>query len=129
MAAAAVTAGDLTPPGAGPRDVPSVGCGRFSAALAADFGGFAAVRWRSWLHRRRPGRHGHLVASDRAGGAGAGAGLGLAAVFRVRRSFLDRYPVHQVGGRDITECWIPAEDLGELNDSMVGPIELAAEYH
>jgi len=47
----------------------------------------------------------------------------------VRRSFLDRYPVRQVGGREITEYWIPAEDLGELNDNIVGLIELAAQYH
>jgi hypothetical protein len=28
-----------------------------------------------------------------------------------------------------TECWIPAEDLDEFNDNVVGLIELAAEYH
>jgi len=57
------------------------------------------------------------------------SGAGYVTRFRVRRSFLDRYPVHQVGGRDIIEYWIPAEDLGELNDNIVGLIELAAEYH
>jgi hypothetical protein len=57
------------------------------------------------------------------------SGAGYVTRFRVRRSFLDRYPVHQVGGRDITEYWIPAEDLGELNDNIVGLIELAAQYH
>ena len=57
------------------------------------------------------------------------SGAGYVTRFRVRRSFLDRYPVHQVGGRDIIEYWIPAEDLGELNDNIVGLIELAAQYH
>jgi hypothetical protein len=42
---------------------------------------------------------------------------------------LDRYPIHQVGGRTILEYWIPAEDLAELNANIVGPIELVAEYH
>jgi hypothetical protein len=48
--------------------------------------------------------------------------------FRVRRSFLDRYQVHQAGGRTILEYWIPAEDLAELNANIVGYIELVAEY-
>ena len=49
--------------------------------------------------------------------------------FRVRRSFLDRYQVHQAGGRTILEYWIPAEDLSELNAIIIGLIELVAEYH
>jgi hypothetical protein len=57
------------------------------------------------------------------------SGSGYVTRFRVRRSFLDRYPIHQVGGQDITEYWIPAEDLAELNANIVGLIELAAEYH
>ncbi|MDR2988042.1 MAG: ADP-ribosylation/crystallin J1 [Nocardiopsaceae bacterium] len=57
------------------------------------------------------------------------SGSGYVTRFRVRQSFLDRYPVHQVGGQDITEYWIPAEDLAELNSNIVGMIELAAEYH
>ena len=47
--------------------------------------------------------------------------------FEVRRSFLDN--VHQVGGQAILEYWIPAEDLPALNASIVGEIELVAEYH
>jgi len=57
------------------------------------------------------------------------SGVGYVTRFHVRRSFLDRYDVHQVGGRDILEYWIPAEDLPEFNDNLVGPIELVAEYH
>ena len=48
--------------------------------------------------------------------------------FRVRRDFLDRYETHQAGGRTIIEYWIPAEDLTELNASIVGRIEVVAEY-
>ena len=36
---------------------------------------------------------------------------------------------HQVGGRAIVEYWIPAEDLAGLNASIVGLIEVTAEYH
>jgi hypothetical protein len=35
----------------------------------------------------------------------------------------------QAGGRTIVEYWIPAEDLAELNASIVGRIEVVAEYH
>ena len=45
------------------------------------------------------------------------------------RSFLDQYEVHQVGGKTILEYWIPAEDLSDLNASIVGTIEVTAEYH
>lgn len=49
--------------------------------------------------------------------------------FRVRRSFLNRYEVHQVGGRTIPEYWIPAEDLAEFNANIVETIEVVARYH
>lgn len=57
------------------------------------------------------------------------SGSGYVTRFRVRRSFLDRYEIHQVGGRTILEYWIPAGDLAELNANIVGCIELVAEYH
>jgi hypothetical protein len=56
------------------------------------------------------------------------SGAGYVTRFRVRRSFLDRYEVHQVGGQTILEYWIPAEDLGALNANIVGNIELTAEF-
>jgi hypothetical protein len=46
----------------------------------------------------------------------------------VRRDFLKRYEVQQVGGRAILEYWIPAEDLELFNDNIVGVIEVIAEY-
>ncbi|WP_245862273.1 hypothetical protein [Phycicoccus duodecadis] len=49
--------------------------------------------------------------------------------FEVAKTFLDRFEVHQAGGRTILEYWIPAEDLGELNQNIVGRIEVVAEYH
>jgi hypothetical protein len=57
------------------------------------------------------------------------SGGGYVTRFQVLRSFLDRYEVHQVGGKTILEYWIPAEDLTTLNASIVGTIEVAAEYH
>ncbi|GGQ73439.1 hypothetical protein GCM10010166_49360 [Couchioplanes caeruleus subsp. azureus] len=56
------------------------------------------------------------------------SGVGYVTRFEVRRSFLDRYEVHQAGGRTILEYWIPAEDLDELNANIVGSIAVVAEY-
>ena len=57
------------------------------------------------------------------------SGAGYVTRFQVRRSFLDRYEVHQVGGQTILEYWIPAEDLTALNASIVGTTVVTAEYH
>jgi hypothetical protein len=56
------------------------------------------------------------------------SGVGFVTRFRVRKSFLDRYDVQQVGGETILEYWIPAEDLEELNDNIVGTIEEVARF-
>ena len=57
------------------------------------------------------------------------SGAGYVTRFLVRRSFLDNYDVYQVGGQTILEYWIPAEDLAALNASIVGTIEVTAEFH
>lgn len=56
------------------------------------------------------------------------SGVGYVTRFRVREAFLERYDVHQVGGRTILEYWIPAERLEEFNDNIVGRIEVVAEF-
>jgi hypothetical protein len=55
-------------------------------------------------------------------------GYGCVTRFRVLNSFADRYPVQKVGGASHTEWWIPAEDLDELNMSIVGLIEVVEEF-
>jgi hypothetical protein len=57
------------------------------------------------------------------------SGAGYVTRFQVRRSFLDRYEIHQAGGQTILEYWIPAEDLDALNASIVGTIKVIAEFH
>ena len=56
------------------------------------------------------------------------SGVGFVTRFHVRKSFLDRYAIQQVGGQTILEYWIPAEDLEELNDNIVGTIEEVAKF-
>ena len=56
------------------------------------------------------------------------SGCGYVTRFQVRRAFMARYPVQQVGGSMHTEWWIPADDLEELNANIVGLIEVTQEF-
>ncbi|SRR6266536_1905226 len=48
--------------------------------------------------------------------------------FAVLAAFLADYEVQTVGSRDHQEYWIPAEHLDAFNASIVGPIEVTAEF-
>ena len=54
--------------------------------------------------------------------------VGYVLRFSVSAEFLSRYDVQDVGGRELQEYWIPAEDLAAFNDHIVGEIEILAEY-
>ena len=56
------------------------------------------------------------------------SGVGYVTRFEVWKLFIDRYQIHQVGGSNHTEWWIPAEELEELNDNIIGLIEVIGEY-
>ena len=54
--------------------------------------------------------------------------VGFVTKFCVRKSFMDNYQIEQVGASHHTEWWIPAEKLEELNENIVGLIEIIGEY-
>jgi hypothetical protein len=54
--------------------------------------------------------------------------VGYVLRFRVLKDYIDRYRVHLVGGNKCREYWIPAEDLDEFNDHIVGTIEILHEF-
>ena len=56
------------------------------------------------------------------------SGAGFVTRFRVRRSYLSRYEAQTAGGRDLREYWIPAEELDQFNDNIVGTIEVIREF-
>ena len=56
------------------------------------------------------------------------SGAGFVTKFSVRKNFMEKYQIHKAGGEDHLEWWIPAEDLEELNDNIVGLIEIIGEY-
>jgi hypothetical protein len=48
--------------------------------------------------------------------------------FAVLRSFLDRYQVQTAGGSEHLEYWIPAAELAEFNDNLIGQIEIISKF-
>ncbi|MEM7612589.1 MAG: hypothetical protein AAF270_12970 [Pseudomonadota bacterium] len=56
------------------------------------------------------------------------SGRGFVTRFRVKKSFMDQFPVETVGGSQHTEWWVPAERLNELNENIVGKIEVIHEF-
>jgi hypothetical protein len=56
------------------------------------------------------------------------SGHGCVTRFQVRKAFIDRFRIHQVGASHHTEWWIPAEELEALNDNIVGLVEVIHEF-
>lgn len=56
------------------------------------------------------------------------AGVGYVTRFQVRTEFLRNYEVHTVGSSVHQEYWIPAEELEQFNQNIVGLIQVIAEY-
>ncbi len=56
------------------------------------------------------------------------SGVGYVTRFEVETSFLDAYDVQQAGGDTILEHWIPAEDLADLNEHIVGTIDVVQVF-
>ena len=48
--------------------------------------------------------------------------------FDVDAEYAKRFPSQRVGGAGIDELWVPAEQLEEFNDHIVGSIALVATY-
>jgi len=57
------------------------------------------------------------------------SGAGYVTRFRVRKEFVAKYAVQTVGDSNHKELWIPAEELTAFNESIVGEIEVIAEFH
>lgn len=57
------------------------------------------------------------------------SGVGYVLKFKVRKQYLDKLPIYIVGGPEHKEYRIAAQDIEELNDNIVGTIEVLATYH
>jgi hypothetical protein len=56
------------------------------------------------------------------------SGAGYVTRFRVRAEYAAQYPVQTVGDHTCKELWVPAEELPAFNASIVGLIEVIAEF-
>jgi hypothetical protein len=54
--------------------------------------------------------------------------VGYVTRFFVRTEHLKRYKIQTVGGSVHQEYWIPAEELAQFNQNIVGTIEVVGEY-
>lgn len=55
-------------------------------------------------------------------------GAGFVTRFAVKTDYLSKFKVQNVGGPIHNELWVPAEELDEFNDNIVGQIEVTKEY-
>ena len=56
------------------------------------------------------------------------SGSGYVTKFEVDSDYVAKYPVQNVGGEIHNELWIPAEELTDFNDNIVGLIEVTKTY-
>ncbi|WP_431687416.1 hypothetical protein [Hahella sp. NBU794] len=56
------------------------------------------------------------------------SGVGYVTRFDVDAEYLSQFDVKVVGGKEHAEYWIPAEQLEEFNDHIIGDIEVIATY-
>ena len=54
--------------------------------------------------------------------------VGYVLRFKVNSSFLYNYEVHTAGSSEHREYWIPAVDLDQSNENIVGKIEVISEF-
>lgn len=55
-------------------------------------------------------------------------GSGYVTRFSVKARYLKKFAVHNVGGELHNELWVPAEELEEFNNNIVGIIEVTREF-
>lgn len=57
------------------------------------------------------------------------SGSGFVTKFEVITEYLSKFEVKQVGGRTHQELWVPAEELEEFNQNIVGQIEVIKSFY
>lgn len=57
------------------------------------------------------------------------SGSGFVTKFHVDVEYISKFQVQNVGGEIHNELWVPAEELEEFNDHIVGLIEVTKEFY
>ncbi len=55
-------------------------------------------------------------------------GSGFVTKFAVRKDYIQKFEIQNVGGQIHDELWIPAEDLEDFNDNIIGTIEVTKQF-
>lgn len=55
-------------------------------------------------------------------------GIGYVTAFAVNTDYLSKFNIENVGGEIHNELWVPAEEMEEFNDNIVGLIEVVETY-
>jgi len=56
----------------------------------------------------------------------AASGAGYVLRFEIDSTYLSQFSTHVVGSKEHQEYWIPAENLEEFNNNIIGVIEIIA---
>jgi hypothetical protein len=56
------------------------------------------------------------------------SGSGFVVQFQIDAEFVSRYPVQTVGSSRHQELWVPADELPEFNNHIVGLIEITDKF-
>ena len=57
------------------------------------------------------------------------SGSGFVTKFAVSKNYLEKFEVQNVGGPIHSELWVPAEELEEFNQHIVGLIEVTQSFY
>jgi len=57
------------------------------------------------------------------------SGSGFVTKFSLSATYLSKYKVENVGGPIHNELWVPAEELEEFNDNIIGLIEVTQSFY
>jgi len=49
--------------------------------------------------------------------------------FSLQADFLKKYKIQNVGGPIHNELWVPADELEEFNNNIIGEIEVTQSYY
>lgn len=55
-------------------------------------------------------------------------GTGYVTKFAVNSDYVSRFEIQNVGGEIHNELWVPAEEMDEFNNNIVGLIEVTREF-
>jgi hypothetical protein len=56
------------------------------------------------------------------------SGSGFVTKFAVQTDYVNKFDIQNVGGEIHNELWVPAEELEEFNNNIVGLIEVTKEF-